>query len=266
MNPVRNFDKKGGRINISNGVKRLLAALQFLTVIPFKIKGKVDENDLGRSLVYFPIVGLLIGLFLAGIAYLSAPITPLVTSALILIAWVVVTGGIHLDGFADTCDGFYGNRPKEDILRIMRDSRVGTMGAVSVTLILLFKFAILSSIRSEDLWKVLIITVVFARWSQVFACSTSKYARDEGKAKYFIEYAKKTDMFIGALFILIVNWFLMGAKGVILFALLVATIFLFIQYVKRKIGGMTGDTIGATNEIAEAAALLFSLILLSHKI
>ena len=247
-------------------MKRFLIALQFLTILPFNIKGRIEEKDFGRSLIYFPIVGLLIGLFLASIAYISAFLPPLVRSILILVAWIVIAGGIHLDGFADTCDGFYGNRHKEDILKIMRDSRIGTMGAAGVAILLLFKFAVLSSIRSEDLWKVLIMTVVFARWSQVFACSTSTYARDEGKAKYFIEYAKKADMFIGALFILILNWLLMGIKGVILFALLVATIFLFIQYVKRKIGGMTGDTIGATNGIAEAAALLFSLIVLNYKI
>ena len=246
-------------------MKRFLIALQFLTILPLNIKGKIEEKDFGRSLIYYPIVGLLIGLFLAGIAYISAFLPPLVTSVLILVAWMVITGGIHLDGFADTCDGFYGNRPKEDILKIMRDSRIGTMGAAGVVMLLLIKFATLSSIRSEDLWKVLIITVVFARWSQVLVCSTSKYARDEGKAKYFIEYAKKSDMFIGALFTLLLNWLLMGVKGVILFVILLAVIFLFIQYAKRKIGGMTGDTIGAANEIAEAAALLFSLILLNYK-
>jgi len=247
-------------------MRRFLIALQFLTALPFNIKGRIVEEDFGRSLIYFPIAGFLIGLFLASIAYVSTPLPPLVRSALILIAWIAITGGIHLDGFADTCDGFYGKRSREEILRIMRDSRIGTMGAAGLTALLLFKFAVLSSIRPEDLWKVLIITAVSARWSQVFACSVSEYARDEGKAKYFLKYAKKTDMFIGALFIVILNWFLMGVKGVILFALLLATIFLFIQYVKRKIGGMTGDTIGATNEIAEASALLFSLILLSYKI
>jgi len=242
-------------------MKRFLIALQFLTILPFNIKGRIEGEDLGRSLAYFPIAGLLIGLFLASIAYISAFLPGLVRSILILAAWIVITGGMHLDGFADTCDGFYGNRPREDILKIMRDSRIGTMGAAGVTMLLLFKFATLSSIGSEDLWKVLIITAVSARWSQVFVCASSKYARDEGKAKYFVEYAKKGDMFIGALFTLIINWFLMGLKGVILLALLTAVIFLFIRYVKRKIGGMTGDTIGATNEIAEATALLFSLIL-----
>ena len=160
-------------------MKRFLIALQFLTILPFNIKGKIEEKDFGRSLIYFPIVGLLIGLFLASIAYISAFLPSLVISVLILAAWMAITGGIHLDGFADTCDGFYGNRPKEDILKIMRDSRIGTMGAAGVVMLLLFKFATLSSIRPEDLWKVLIMTVVFARWSQVLACSISKYVRDE---------------------------------------------------------------------------------------
>jgi len=247
-------------------MKKFLIALQFLTILPFNIKGKIEEGDFGKSLAYFPIVGLLIGLFLASVAYISAFLPPLVVSILILIVWIVITGGIHLDGFADTCDGFYGGRPKEEILKIMRDSHIGAMGVAGIAMLLLFKFAILSSIRPEDLWKVLIMTTVSARWSQVLACSVSEYARDEGKAKYFIKYAKKTDMFMGALFTLILNWFLMGAKGVILFALLSAVISLFIQFVKRKIGGMTGDTIGATNEIAEATALLFTLILLNYKI
>lgn len=246
--------------------KRLLVALQFLTIIPFKIKGKVEDKDLGRSLIYFPIVGLLIGLFLAGIAYISSSLPPLIMSVLILSAWVIITGGIHLDGLADTCDGFYGNRPKEDILKIMRDSRIGTMGAAGIALTLLFKFAVLSSIRPEYLWKVLIIAVVFARWSQAFACVTSKYARNEGKAKYFIEYAKKGDVFTGAVFALLLSWLFMGIRGVILFVIMSVVVFIFIQYAKRKIGGMTGDTIGATNEIAESATLLFSLILAGYKI
>jgi adenosylcobinamide-GDP ribazoletransferase len=247
-------------------MRRFLIALQFLTVLPFNIKGKIEEKDFGGSLVYFPIVGFLIGLFLVSAAYMSAFLPSLVRSVLILVAWVIITGGMHLDGFADTCDGFYGRRSKEEILKIMRDSRIGTMGAAGVTILLLFKFAMLSSIQPENLWTALIITAVFSRWSQVLACTTSEYARDDGKARYFIEYAKGVGMFMGALFTLILSWFLMQAKGVILFALLSITVFLFIQYAERKIGGMTGDTIGATNEVAEAAALFFNVMLLNYKI
>ena len=247
-------------------VKRFLIALQFLTIIPVNIKGKISEEDFGRSLLCFPVVGLLLGLFLALIAFITGGLPPLVRGILILIAWIIITGGIHLDGFADTCDGFYGKRSREDILKIMRDSRIGAMGATGLTALLLLKFAILSSVAQEDLWKILVITAVFARWSQVLACAISKYARDEGKAKYFVEHAKYGACAAGALFTLILFWLVMSVKGVILFALLSAAMFLFIKCIQRRIGGMTGDTIGATSEVAEAAALLLGLILLSCKV
>lgn len=244
-------------------MRRFLIALQFLTVLPVDIKGKIEEEEIGRSLAYFPIVGLLIGAFLALIAFISSPLPYMVRGILILVAWVFITGGVHMDGLADTCDGFYAkSRSREDILKIMRDSRIGTMGAAGITLLLLFKFAMLSTIPSEDLWKALIVVAVFARWSQALACCISQYARNEGKAKYFIEHAKKTDMLAGALLTLIICGFLMKEKGVILLVLLLAVIFLFIKYVKGKIGGMTGDTIGALNEVAEAAALFLSLMIL----
>ncbi|MDP2943497.1 MAG: adenosylcobinamide-GDP ribazoletransferase, partial [Candidatus Omnitrophota bacterium] len=151
-------------------------------------------------------------------------------------------------------------------LKIMRDSRIGAMGAIGLMALLLLKFAILSSVAREDLLKILVITAVFARWSQVLACAISKYARDEGKAKYFIEHAKYGACAAGALFTLILFWLVMSVKGVILFALLSAAMFLFIKCIQRRIGGMTGDTIGATSEVAETAALLLGLILLSCKV
>ncbi|MBN2453810.1 MAG: adenosylcobinamide-GDP ribazoletransferase, partial [Candidatus Omnitrophica bacterium] len=174
-------------------------------------------------------------------------------------AWVWITGGIHLDGFADTCDGFYGNRPKEDILKIMRDSRIGTMGAAGIVIILIFKFAALASIHPENMWKILTASTVFGRWSQELACFASVYARDEGKAKHFIGRAKAADILIGAVFTLAVFWLTMGIKGAIVFISSSAAVLLFTWYVKKKIGGMTGDTIGAANEIAETAVLLFAL-------
>ena len=247
-------------------VRYLLIALQFLTIFPVNIKGKISEEDLGMPILYFPVVGLLLGLFLALIAFIAGSLPPLVRGSLILIAWIIITGGIHLDGFADTCDGFYGRRSREDVLKIMRDSRIGAMGVIGLMALLLLKFAILSSVARDGLWKILITTAVFARWSQVLACSISKYARDEGKAKYFIEHAEYGACVAGALFTLILFWLLMSVKGVILFALLAAAMFLFIKRAQRRIGGMTGDTIGATSEVAEAAALLLGLIALSCKL
>jgi len=240
-------------------VKRFLIALQFLTILPIKIKSEIKEENFGRSLVYFPIVGILIGILLAITSHILVFLPRMVLGAFILLISIVVTGGIHLDGFADTCDGFYGSKPKKKILEIMRDSRVGVMGVIGIVCLLLLKFTLIVSIPKNILWKSLIMMATFARWSQVLACCTSKYAREEGKAKYFIEYANRGGIIIGGVLTFVLFLFLAKLKGVMLFILAFATIFLFINYVKKKIGGMTGDTIGATSEVAEVAVLFFAL-------
>jgi len=240
-------------------VKRFLIALQFLTVLPIKIKSEIAEEDFSRSLLYFPVVGVLIGLVLAGAALLSGFIPNPVVGVLILIISIVITGGIHLDGFADTCDGFYGLRPKEKILEIMRDSRVGVMGVIGIFCLLSLKFTLIISIPQNALWKLLIMMTAFARWSQILACCTSDYAREEGKARYFVEYAGKTELLVGSIFTVVLFLLLMKFKGVILLVLSSFPVLLFINYVKKKLGGMTGDTIGATSEIAEVAVLCLGL-------
>jgi adenosylcobinamide-GDP ribazoletransferase len=242
-------------------LKRFLIALQFLTILPIKVKPEIREEDFGKSLIYFPLVGMLIGFFLILILLLFDFLPYLVKAAFILGASIIITGGIHLDGFADTCDGLYGFRTKEKALEIMRDSRIGAMGAIGITLLLLLKFALLASILKENLEKILILMPIFARWAQVFACFCSSYARQEGKAKYFIEYAGKKEIFIGTLFTLVSFLILMRTEGLILFTISYFTIFLFINWIKKKIGGMTGDTIGSVNEVAEGCIFLFGLIL-----
>lgn len=243
-------------------MKKFLIALQFLTILPIKIKSGITPREIGRSLAYFPIVGALIGSTLALSLFVFGFLPHLVTAVLVLIGSVLITGGVHLDGFADTCDGFYGAKPKEKILEIMRDSRVGVMGVIGVVTLLLLKFTLIVSIPQNILWRALIMMVVFARWSQVLACYTSNYARKEGKAEYFIEYNSKKEFFLGGLFAMALFLLLMKLKGIILLALSLLPILLFITYVKRRIGGMTGDTIGATSEVAEIAVLFFTLICL----
>lgn len=245
-------------------MKRFLIALQFLTILPIKIKSEIKEENFGRSLVYFPIVGILIGLLLAVTAHILVFLPRMVLGAFILLISIIVTGGIHLDGFADTCDGFYGSKPKEKILEIMRDSRIGVMGVIGIVCLLLLKFTLIVNIPKNILWKSLIMMATFARWSQVLACYTSKYAREEGKAKYFIEYADRRGIIIGGMLTFVLFLLLAKLKGVMLFILAFAAIFLFINYVKKKIGGMTGDTIGATSEVAEVAVFFFTMIFLGR--
>lgn len=244
-------------------IKRFLIALQFLTILPVKVKSKIMGEDFGKSLLYFPIIGALIGVILAVAAVFFGFLPNMVKAVLILITSVILTGGIHLDGFADTCDGFYGNRPKEKVLEIMRDSRIGVMAVAGLVTLLLLKFSLIASLPNEVLWKALIVMAVFSRWTQGLACGNSVYARKEGKAKYFIEYASKRDVFIGGLFSLALFILLMQIKGIILFLVSAPMIFLFLQYIKKKIGGMTGDTIGAASEVAEVLILLFFSIIIN---
>lgn len=237
-------------------MKRFLIALQFLTILPVKVKSKVEKNDFGASLLYFPLVGFLIGLLLVLSAFALSSFPSLLKAAIILIISIIVTGGIHLDGFADTCDGFYGNNPKEKILEIMRDSHIGTMGVAGVVSILLLKFSLIASFPEGSLWKTLLLMAVFSRWAQVMACFGSSYARQEGKAKYFIEHATKKEFFVGFLFTLALFCVFLKLNGLILFFASLLSAFLFMQYIKKRIGGMTGDTIGGLSEFTEVTVLL----------
>lgn len=245
-------------------MKKFLIALQFLTIFPIKIKSEIKEEDFGRSLVYFPIVGILIGCILVFCSFLFNFLPHLVLCCLILIISIMINGAIHLDGFADTCDGLYGSRTKEKILEIMKDSCIGAMGAIGIVLLLIFKFTLLASIPPKNLWKFLILMSGFSRWTQVLACYSSNYARLQGQAKSFVEYAKKGDFLIATIFILIVFLLLIQIKGIILFFISILPIFILINFIKKKLDGITGDIIGATSETAEVFILLFGLVLTNH--
>lgn len=229
--------------------------------MPVKIKDEIKPVDFGKSLLFFPVVGSLIGILLSATAWAFGFLPNMVMSIIILIVSFVITGGIHMDGFADTCDGFYGGRTKERILEIMKDSRIGTMGAIGIVLLLLLKFSIIANFSKEVLWKVLILAPVFGRWSQTIACYTCDYARQEGKGKYFVEYADKKAIIIGALFTLMLSLVLFKVEGFFLFIIPFFAICLLIWWIKRRIGGMTGDTIGAVSEVAEAVVFLSGLIM-----
>ena len=241
-------------------MKRFLIALQFLTILPVRITSEIAKEDFGKSLRYFPLVGMLLGLALSGAALLSYVLPIPVVTVLIVILSLLLTGGLHLDGFADTCDGFYGRRSREKILEIMRDSRVGVMGVAGVFCLLSLKGVLIASLPQNGLGKVLILMTLFARWSQVLVCCTSPYARAEGKARYFVEYAGVKELLAGGFFTVAVFLLLMRLWGLVLFVLSLLPVVLFLGYVRHKLGGVTGDVIGAASEIAEVTVLLFGLL------
>ena len=240
-------------------MKGFLIALQFLTIFPVRIKS-IEEKDFGNSLLYFPLVGLLIGSLLALSSFLFSSLPQFLKAVLIILTSIIITGGIHLDGFADTCDGFYGKKKREEILEIMRESSIGVMGGIGLIFNLLLKIGFITALSQAILWKALILMTLFSRWVQVLVCNISSYARKEGKAKYFIEYASKRSLYLGGGFCLALFLFLIQLKGVILFFLSLLPVFLFSSYVKRRIGGMTGDTIGAVSELSEITVLFLYVL------
>ncbi len=243
-------------------MRQFLIAIQFLTTLPVRIQGTWDEKDFKGILAYFPLVGACLGLVLALTAQVLAFMPPLAMVACVLACYVILTGALHIDGLADTCDGILSGRPKEKILEIMQDSRIGAMGSTAIGILLILKFAFVASLLQEGLWAMLIVMPVVGRWAQVLACCLSGYARADGKALYFFKYAHRNDIISGTLFSLGVTVLLLGIKGLFLFMLTVIPVIAFIKFVESKINGMTGDTVGATSEIAELAALFIGLIIL----
>ena len=241
------------------------AAFQFLTSIPLPGRREVSPEQLGRATAYFPVVGLIIGLILAGLNWLLSLILPsAVVNALLIVVLVVITGALHLDGFVDTCDGIAGHKAVEDRWRVMHDSRAGAFGIVGVVLLLLVKYVSLNSIPEVFMMATLIFMPVVSRWAMVYAIFAYSYARPSGLGTAF-KQATRWPQFTAATiitFAVAVALFpFFSITGLLLiFGIWIITA-LFSVYLKRKFAGLTGDTYGAINEIAEVIVLVFVSLL-----
>ena len=232
-------------------MKKFLIALQFLTIFPVKIRTDIKNSELAGSLAFFPLVGLVIGIVAVGVFFVTGFLPIAIRAAIILAVFCLITGGLHLDGLADSADALYGVRKKESRLDILRDSRIGVMGALSLILIILLKYSIFISVSSSGLWRWLLIMPMTGRWAQVIVCYFSKPARKDGKALPFISQAKKKDLFIATLVTLILGYLIIGLKGIIALSITFIFVRLAIVWISKRIGGMTGDTIGAVSELSE---------------
>ena len=163
---------------------KFFAALKFLTILPLFSKREDSLEEIRGSLVYYPVVGLVIGLMLVGLNWLfSLVLPPAVANGLLIVSMVIITGALHLDGFIDTCDGIAGHKPAEARWLVMHDSRSGAFGVVGAVLLLLMKYVSLNSIPPGLLWPTLIMMPVLGRWAMVFAIFAYPYARPEGLGK-----------------------------------------------------------------------------------
>jgi adenosylcobinamide-GDP ribazoletransferase len=239
-------------------------ALTFLTKLPWPWRGPADETALARSMFWFPWVGALLGLSFWGAWAGLQKILPVPAAAGLLLALTVwVTGGLHLDGLADTADGLGGGRTPETALRIMKDSRVGAFGVISLILALILKFSLFLSLPTKaGGTAVLLLYPVVSRWSMVLLAYLSPYARSEGGLGQAMTLGVSPEVLVGASFSAgLLSFLILGVPGLSLLGAAAALVWLGSLYFRRRLGGITGDVLGATNEVVEIMVLAGVLIL-----
>jgi len=235
---------------------KILFALQFLTRLPVGRK-EISLKDVGRATPFFPLVGALIGVLLAGGQWLLAWLfPPLLADAFLLALWIALTGGLHLDGFVDCCDALLAARPPQARLEILRDTAVGTYGVVGAVTLLIVKFAAIASLPVAVRWMALLLAPTLGRWAMVHAIARYPYARPSGMGSPFKETVGWREVVWATLIALAVT--LLGWSWVGLLAFGVAWVFsaLFARWVMRRIPGLTGDVYGAMCELVEVVVLL----------
>jgi adenosylcobinamide-GDP ribazoletransferase len=238
-------------------MSRFLAALQFLTIISIPWRRQAQMGEVGRSVGYFPIIGLIIGLILIGLNWLFGLILPgAVASALLLAAMVIISGALHLDGLVDTCDGLGGHKPVEARWQAMRDSRAGGFGIIGVALLLLVKYASLSSLPQPSLIPTLILMPVLGRWAMVYAIFAYPYARPSGLGKAFKEGTSWPRFTVATIITAVVVTIVAQLVGLAIMLLIWVITVATAAYLKSKFAGLTGDNYGAINETSEAGVLV----------
>lgn len=243
-------------------------AFTILTILPWKGRVASPEVDPARSVVYFPAAGAFIGGVLLAADAVGGSFSAPVRAALVMVASAAVTGGLHLDGLADTFDGIFSRAGRERALEIMRDSRLGALGAVGLMLFMFLKFGLLTELGPPHRGLTLFLMPVFGRQAMVLLMSIYPYARqDHGLGRAFARRVGQRGV-IGSL-ALTVSLVLAGgllsgigpaqwARLVSGFALTMGLVYLLSRYVAGRLGGMTGDTYGAADEMAELIFLLLA--------
>ena len=244
-------------------MRDFITCLEFLTRVRFSKRTDWRDEDFSRSVPYFPLVGLVIGSLLAAVNYrlfyIETPLFLRVT--LLLLAEIIITGGLMYDGFMDTADGVFSARSRERMLEIMKDSHVGSNAVLAIIILLLLKIAAYLELSGETLTWVLLTMSVATRTFMVVFIVNFPYARKEGIGHMFTKYAKPFYTYIA----FAVCAGIIAACGLQYLAVagICFTVTLIIaQYLKTQLGGLTGDTYGALTECGNVIYLLTAVFLL----
>lgn len=247
-----------------NAANSFLVAVQFMTRLPVSRAITYSPDALAKSAVFFPAIGLLIGGGAAALYLLLSPHASRdIVVVLILVYLVTITGGLHEDALGDAADGFGGAREKERVLAIMRDSRIGSFGTLAIALSLLARFVFLTNLGPGKFVGFLIAGQVLGRWTALPLAFFLRSARDHEAGQGRLIAHKITAVSFAAGTLLALAIVAMALKAAAIPALLIALLMAAISgfYYWRRIGGITGDCLGATNQLTEIAVYLIGAVL-----
>ncbi len=235
----------------------LAAAVRFLTVVPVAGRTGTDPRAIARSPAFFPLVGVGIGLALAGLDRALLLAFPAgVSAAIVIAAGIALTGALHLDGLADTADGLFGGRTPERRLAIMREPAVGVFGAAAIGASLLIRWASIAALASTTRFAALVAAPALGRWAALLLLDRFAYLRGDGLASAYSGPSAWRLLF-GAATALAASYLLLGLWGLTLIAGVTLLSLVTGIYASRRLGGgLTGDVYGAASEIGELATLV----------
>lgn len=241
----------------------LRRALGFLTIYPLRASDVWTPETLGSSMAYYPLVGMVIGLGLWGLyMMLSLAFPHSITSVLLLGCLFLMTGGLHIDGLADTVDGLSGGYSREERLRIFKDPHVGPMAVASVVFVLLTQYASLNVLSSHAMLPALVLMATLSRYSMVQLAYFSPYARATGGlGEPFIRGIKQEHLYTALLLTFCATLLCGGPRGVLIGCVVSVATVGYQMYFRQRLGGITGDVLGATNEANTMLVLLLVAVL-----
>jgi adenosylcobinamide-GDP ribazoletransferase len=243
--------------------RRFFIAVQFLTRLPVPRALNSSEAELGKAAAFFPLVGVIVGGGAALVFTLLQRVLPVPTSVLCAIVFAAfITNGFHEDGLADTFDGFGGGWTQDRVLEIMRDSRIGTYGTLALIFLVLGKFNFLSSLPQGQIWRWLIVAHIAARWTILPLCAWLPYARAEGQGKFVAKQVGALEI-VTASATLLVALLLLPWRAALAVLLVTSLVTLLSgSYFRARLQGITGDCLGAANQLTEVGLYLTAVILL----
>lgn len=240
-------------------LESIVVAFQFLTRLYLPINVEWDTANLRRSLMWFGLVGAFIGVILAGAMTLfnRFDLIPAVAAIIILLIWIFITGGMHIDGISDMADGFFSMRDKEKTLEIMKDSHVGAFGVITIVFLLLIKFEMLKEfiIIEKNVW-LLILPPTIARIAAGLVLSFYETTKKSGLGYTFHSSDPRIFWAIGFIVTLIISSIL-NIKSLIFISIAILASNLMALWAKKKIGGLNGDIYGAIVETVEVMGMVF---------